>query len=610
MFIKSKLASLLVTVKEAPGDINTSKQRLVLVRGREKGVETVAMACKKSEQEVCDLNTTTSSKLHAGDLDSAHEYPCVTSEELEREMVPDVVLQVDTESFLVNRQRLAGLSPYFRALFYGGGLESTKSHIEIKGVRLEQFRTLMEYARSSILALDRENVLAILETADYLQLEKARLLCCKFLERELHLSNCLGMMAYAWQLGCLELYAVALEVALTHLPALACEEDFMYLSKENVADLLSSDDLFLPREDFAFEVALRWAAFDPSREDDFRELAGLVRPEFLSLSYISELLTSVKGSDPRAKLICKLDSNPPASWAEPRSVPRLRAQESLYMLGGPHDHDEQMLYQFHPHCGLWKSCAPLKRKHLTHYAVAAVGEIVVVTGGHFLDEVVWYSVDWVRVFQSARGNWVDGPSMQKSRHNHCSVGLGYELFVLGGSMDEGPIADVERLMLGAESWVNVSPMVRAVERAAVVAMGSCIYIACGLDENGEVYSGIQRYQVQTDQWDVVSYSPLPRYDLLATKLNGALYLFGGQALRLDVTTDEWTVIEEVCLEKKFFTGCSTANGQVYLVGERKGNKTLPNMVLLDPYTDTCIEMDNSIPCPLPVRGCVTIRVTS
>ncbi|XP_035269338.1 U6 snRNA-associated Sm-like protein LSm7 isoform X4 [Anguilla rostrata] len=238
------------------------------------------------------------------------------------------------------------------------------------------------------------------------------------------------------------------------------------------------------------------------------------------------------------------------------------------------------------------------------------GEIVVVTGGHFLDEVVWYSVDWVRVFQSARGNWVDGPSMQKSRHNHCSVGLGYELFVLGGSMDEGPIADVERLMLGAESWVNVSPMVRAVERAAVVAMGSCIYIACGLDENGEVYSGIQRYQVQTDQWDVVSYSPLPRYDLLATKLNGALYLFGGQALRLDVTTDEWTVIEEVCLEKKFFTGCSTANGQVYLVGERKGNKTLPNMVLLDPYTDTCIEMDNSIPCPLPVRGCVTIRVTS
>ncbi|KAJ8387729.1 hypothetical protein AAFF_G00150300 [Aldrovandia affinis] len=547
-----------------------------------------------------------SSELRPGELASA----CVTSEELQREVSPDTVLQVDGESFLVNRQQLAGLSLYFRALFFGGGRESTRSHIEIKGVRPGEFRVLVEHAQGSALRLDRDNVLAILETADYLQLERARLLCCKFLERELHLSNCLGMMSYAWRLGCLELYAVARQVALAHLPALACEEDFLHLPKESVADLLSSDDLLVPREDFAFEVALRWASFEPGREDDFVELAGLVRSECLSLSYIGDLLTSVKGADARAKLICKLDASPPASWTEPRPVPRTRARETLYMLGGPHDQDKQALYQFHPNSGMWRSCAPLKRKNLTQYAVAAVGDNVVVTGGYFLDVVVWYSVDWVRAFQCRCGNWVDWPALQKSRHSHCSVGLGRELFVLGGSMDEGPVADVERLTVGAEGWENGSPMVRAVERAAVVAMGPRIYVACGLDENGEVYAGIQRYQVETDQWDVVSYSPLPRYDLLATKLNGALYLFGGQALRLDVTTDEWTVLEEECLERKFFTGCTTANGQVYLSGERRGNRARPNMVLLDPYTDTCIEMDDNIPCPVPIRGCVTVRITS
>ncbi|KAG9350656.1 hypothetical protein JZ751_024545 [Albula glossodonta] len=480
------------------------------------GVDIVTMACRKSEQEVYNVNTTTLPESDTGVLDSTRQHTCATSEESETEMVPDTVLQVDTESFLVNRQSLAGLSPYFRAMFYGGGQESTRSHIEIKGVRLEQFRILMEYARSSTLPLDRDNVQGILEAADYLQLEQARLLCCKFLERELHLSNCLGMMAYAWQLGCLELYTAAREVAVTHLPALACEEDFMYLSKESIADLLSSDDLFLPREDFAFEVVLRWATFDLNREDDFVELAGLVRPECLSLSYISDLLTSVKGSDPRAKLLCKLDSHPPASWTQPRSIPRNRARETLYMLGGPHDQDQQALFHFRPHCGIWGSCAPFKQKNLTQYAVAAVGDNVVVTGGYFRDEVVWYSVDWVRVFQCTCGRWVDGPLLQKSRHSHCSVGLGYELFVLGGSMDEGPTADVERLAMGAESWENASPMVRAVERAAIVTMGSCIYVACGLDENGEVYGGIQRYQVETDQWDVASYSPLPRYGFTFT----------------------------------------------------------------------------------------------
>ncbi|XP_017576235.1 kelch-like protein 24 [Pygocentrus nattereri] len=523
-------------------------------------------------------------------------------------VVPDAVLQVETESFFVNRERLAQMSPYFRALFFGGGRESSKKHIEIKGLSMDHFRSLMEYIQSFKLHLDRKNVLGILETANFLQLEKARLLCCKFLERELHLSNCLGMMAYAWQLGCLELYAAAREVVLTHLPAVASEEDFLHLSKETIADLLASDDLFIPKEDLAFEVTLRWATFDPSREDDFLELMGLVRPESLSLPYITDLLTSIKSSDPRAKLICKLNDHLPASWTAGRSVPRTHSREMLFLLGGSHEQDQQSLYQFNPRSGRWQSCPPLQRKCLTQYSVAAVGDNVVVTGGYFR-EVLWYSVDWVRIYQCGSERWVDGPALQKSRHSHCSIGLDFQLFVLGGSTDERPVADVEKLMLGADDWESVSPMVRAVERAAVVTMGSYIYVACGLDENGEVYSGIQRYKAEVDQWDVVTYSPFPRYDLLATELNGALYLLGGKALRLDIDTDEWTLLEEDSLDRKFFTGCATVNGQIYLISERRINKVLTNMILLDPYTDMCLEIDDAIPCPVPIRGCVTVRMT-
>lgn len=95
--------------------------------------------------------------------------------------------------------------------------------------------------------------------------------------------------------------------------------------------------------------------------------------------------------------------------------------------------------------------------------------------------------------------------------------------------------------------------------------------------------------------------------MVATDLNGALYLFGGQALRLDVETEEWTVLEEQSLDRKFFSGCTTVGGQMYLLGELKSNKACPNMVLVDPYIDACIEVDDAIPCPVPFRGCVTIR---
>lgn len=98
------------------------------------------------------------------------------------------------------------------------------------------------------------------------------------------------------------------------------------------------------------------------------------------------------------------------------------------------------------------------------------------------------------------------------------------------------------------------------------------------------------------------------YDLLATELNGALYLLGGQALRLYIDTDEWTILQEDCLDNKFFTSCATVKGQIYILSERKINKTLPNMILLDPYIDTCLEIDDKIPCPVPIRGSVTMHV--
>lgn len=81
-------------------------------------------------------------------------------------------------------------------------------------------------------------------------------------------------------------------------------------------------------------------------------------------------------------------------------------------------------------------------------------------------------------------------------------------------------------------------------------------------------------------------------------------------MRFDVETDEWTLLEEECLDRKFFSGCTTVGGQIYLVSEKKSNKAFPNMVLMDPYIDTCIEVDDSIPCAVPLRGCVTMRMVT
>lgn len=304
-------------------------------------------------------------------LQSAHQL-----KECASDLVPDVALQIEGETFYVNRKQLALQSPYFRALFFGTGIESTKRKVCIKGVDLQHFRVLMEYGSTLRLALNRENVQGILETADFLQLEQARLLCCKFLERELHITNCLGMMVYAWRLGLHQLYQAARQVALSHFPAILAEEDFLSLPKETVADLLASDDLAIANDDLALEAILRWVSLEPERGEHFLELAELVRSESLSVSFITQLLTRMKSSEPRAKLIRMLNDHFPASWAGGKPRRATRARESLFVLGGPHDQEQQSLYQFHPLTRRWQNCAALQRKNLTQYSVAAVGKSV------------------------------------------------------------------------------------------------------------------------------------------------------------------------------------------------------------------------------------------
>lgn len=115
--------------------------------------------------------------------------------------------------------------------------------------------------------------------------------------------------AYARQLSCLDLYAEARDAALTHLHASAPKQDFMFHLKESMADLLASHNLSIPKKGLALDVALGWATFHPSWEEDYLELVGLVWPDCLSLPYITDLLTKINSSDPHAKLICRLNNN-------------------------------------------------------------------------------------------------------------------------------------------------------------------------------------------------------------------------------------------------------------------------------------------------------------
>jgi len=306
--------------------------------------------------------------------------PAEEPEELgaQTEVIADTVLEVGERLFQVSRRVLSVHSRYFEAMFFGGARESSESHIVIRGIDAVPFQALLEFTRTAQVLIGQENVTSLLETADFFQFDRVKLLCEKFLERELHVSNCLGLMTYSQQFGFRELYASAMNVALTHWGDVICQEEFKALPKEMLMQLLKSDDLFVSREDVVFDSIMRWIMEDPAtREDDFLDLVGEVRVAFLSLSFLDILVKRSKRpaeTDTFSRLIKKLDSCPPPSWQNTELCPYAgRSYDTLYVLGGKHDKKQQELFLFQPKTGTWQACSPLQRRNLTQYAVAAVG---------------------------------------------------------------------------------------------------------------------------------------------------------------------------------------------------------------------------------------------
>lgn len=133
------------------------------------------------------------------------------------------------------------------------------------------------------------------------------------------------------------------------------------------------------------------------------------------------------------------------------------------------------------------------------------------TGGYFREEFAWCSVAWVLIYNTWENCWLEGPAMKKARNSHCAVGVGFHLYVLGGSSEEGNILpDVERLAPADSEWQSMNQLVHPVERAGAVSVGTRIYVICGLGMNGDVCSAVQSLDVETDTWAIISFSPLPR----------------------------------------------------------------------------------------------------
>lgn len=160
----------------------------------------------------------------------------------------DVIFLVDDQKLPAHRIILAARSDYFRAMLYGGLVESTQTEIRLD-IPLQPFRTLLRYIYSGHMQLERLSVDHVLDTfglAHQYGFGALELAISEYLRGVLSIENVCAILDAASLYQLTELGAVCLTFMDQNAVSLLQHETFRQLSRHGLCALLRRDSFFAP----------------------------------------------------------------------------------------------------------------------------------------------------------------------------------------------------------------------------------------------------------------------------------------------------------------------------------------------------------------------------
>ncbi|EDO29422.1 predicted protein [Nematostella vectensis] len=461
-----------------------------------------------------------------------------------RKQLCDVTLCVDERQIVAHRLVLASFSSYFQAMFTGGLVESFEDSVTLRDVDSGAVELLVDFAYTGKLDITTENVQSIMYASSLFQLNAIQKACSEFLERQLHPSNCLGIRSFADAHSCVGLLHASEKFINEYFSDVVKNEEFLLLPQEELAVLLSSEDLNVDCEEEVFVALIAWTKHDvDERKDLLAELLQnirlpLISPHFLIDQVEKEELIShdikCRNLLDQAKNFHLLPERAPKKISVVH--PRRSLMGALYSVCGMDStgHSVKIVEQYDFHGGKVKVISP------THVARSGVGIGV----------------------------------------------LDNKLYAVGGHDGTNYLNSVESYCMVTKQWRFVAPMCNPRRYVAVGVLGGLLYAVGGYDGT-TVLDSVEVYDPKSDQWKFVSSMKNKRRHVAVGVLNqldlclGYLYAVGGHdgvnylktVERYDPETNEWSYVASMGA-RRGGVGVATLHGCLYATGGYDGTSNL------------------------------------
>ncbi|XP_015172686.1 PREDICTED: kelch-like protein 5 isoform X2 [Polistes dominula] len=438
----------------------------------------------------------------------------IMEEYLDKQQLTDVILIAGNKRIPAHRLVLSAGSEYFAAMFTGFLKESKENEIELVDVDGDALSSLVRYCYTGCIELKEDSVQTLLATAHLLQLHPVVKACCKFLRKQLHSSNCLGIRMFADMHGCLDLLKEAHAYTTEYFMEVIKNQEFLLCSADQVAELLESNDLNVPSEDSIFHALMAWLKYDlPNRKKDASKLLSLVKLPLLSPAFIADHIESneiFKDQKAAQELIIEalkyhlLPERRPLLQSN-RTKPRKATVGHLLAVGGMDANEGSTLsiYSFSLRENSWNSVATMWGKRL-QFGAAVVDRKLIIAGGRDGLKTL-NTVECLDFFPHV---WYTLPPMNFHRHGLGVAVLGGPLYAVGGHDGWSFLDTVERWDPHTKQWHIIAPMSIQRSTVGVAALND-------------------KYDPKTDTWTMVAPMSVARDAVGVCVLGDKLMAVGG-----------------------------------------------------------------------------------
>lgn len=539
----------------------------------------------------------------------------------EKNHYTDTKIAVGDRTFECHRVVLAAMSPFFEAM-YLSAMRERDGIVTLGDIEPAIFEVILKFVYSGEDIVNANNADALLQAAAMLQIKCLQQRCEEFMTENIDRDNCLAVWKLASVHGCGYLTQKAWRCVLRCFENVCTCDDFLKLDCDDVLAIITDNDLETSNEEMVCDAVLRWVNHDTENrkrylKNLFENLRlPLVQPEYLLGTIDRNTLIQENNGCKEFVDEAKRYHLLPArrhEFVSSRLAHRNNHEfeEAILCIGG-NLHPDRTTYDVS--CYSMKQMEWIRLTSLPYdlgveFAVCSYGNAVYVSGGSEM-------LNGMLAYIPIQNCWSTCNRMLIGRRRHSMVAVASSLYVLGGYDDDEPeerfstLMSVEKYDVNTGNWEDCGYLSLPVRSASAAVLGVKIYVFGGIDSDGYKVSAIQCFDTRHKSCTQVSDLPNNNCGMSsAIVCNRTIYVICLNGNILKMEEDEIT--EQIFCIPNFQRcgfGVVQDKGSMIILGGIDSTDIYDEFLKFDPVQRDMKSITHQLERPLFGFGCVKATV--